>query len=250
MTKIEMEYLDVPRDFRIACESFGIVVPDFLQLIIRHCAFIHLFMHDDSEYDMATKAFVHAEKYLEGQPGVMTNYSLSKYSDEVVSLLKKLMKLVVNRSYSAKRKRDKAIKITDKLFNISSRELDVKSYVYYDEETKITFSRNFMLMTLIHQYPPIALLNALMQCVSLADLYARMHLGKEVPNPALAFYLSVQNGYGGLVDRRHINTLGFKDFFMDLQEFKTRYFIFQRLEQRIEVYRDRFEENFQKINNI
>lgn len=220
MTKIETEFLDVPRDFRIACEAFGIMVPDFLQLIVRRVAFIHLFTDDDSEYDLATKSFVVAADSLSDQPEVRTNRSLKSQARESLPLLQKLMKLAGSRSYSGRMKREKAVKLVAKLFDIVRREIPFKSHIYYDEETKITLSKDFLLMSVINQHPPMVLLNAMMRCVSLADLYARVHLEEVVFNPALGFYLRVQHGYSKLVDERHINTLGFKNFWQTYKSLK------------------------------
>lgn len=246
MSKIETEYLDVPMDFRIACEAFGIPVADFLQLIIRDVSFGYLFMHDSSERDLATKAFIYVdEKILKTKK----KPSLEKLANDVLPLFQRLVKLSINRSYTAAMKREKARKITEKLYRISEPEIRYKSYLYLDEDTKLTLTKDFLLVCLIHQYSPIEGLNALMQCISLADLYARMHVNQVVHNPALGYYLRVQRGYGQLMDVAHINTLGFKDFILDLQEFDVRYFFIRDFEKRKAVYRARLEELFeQKIN--
>lgn len=247
--EIETKHLEVPRDFQIACESFGIMVSDFLQLIIRDFSLLYLFMHDDSDYNLATKAFIHAEdEFLGDKPHLKMNYSLEKYGNEAAPYFRKLLKLTVNKSYSGRMKREKARKLVDKLYAIVSKEIEFKPHVYLDEETKLTLSKDFLLMSAIHQYPPITFINALMRCVSLADLYARVHLDQVVSNPALGFYLRVQNGYGNLVDGEHINTIGFNNFLLDMQEFKTRYFFIRDFAKRVEVYRHQFDENFEKIN--
>lgn len=243
-------FINVPRDFQIACEAFGIWVPDFLQLIVRRVAFIHLFTDDNSEYDLATKSFAFATDLLKDQPELRVGHSLARQSRESLPHLQKLMKLTGNRSYSGRIKREKAAKLVEKLFGIASREIAFEPYIYYDEDTKITLTKDFLLMATINQYPPTVLLNAIMQCVSLADLYARIHLDRIVHNPVLGFYLRVQNGFGKLTDVQHINTPGFKNFMSDLQEFEIRYFTFRQLDQRREAYRSRIEENFQQINLI
>lgn len=250
MTKIEREFIDVPRDFRIACEGFGIMVPSFLQLMIRRVSFIHLFTEDDSEQSLATRAFAVAADVLKEHPDLRMNYSLANQATPSIPLLQKLMKLATNRSYSGRLKRERAAKLVEKLFAIARQAMDFKPYIFYDEETKITLTKDFMMLALINQYQPILLINAMMRGVSLADLHARVHLGAIEHNPALGFYLRVQHGYGELVDRQHINTIGFKNFIADLQEFAVRFFPVRDLTQRTELYRARLEENFQQINNV
>lgn len=250
MNKIEAAYLDVPKEFKIACESFGIMVPDFLQLILRKFSLLYVFMGDDSEYNLATKAFTHAEvAFLKDQSHLKTSYSLKEYGNEAAPYFKKLIKLAVNRNYSSRMKREKARKLVDKLYTLVSKEIKFKPHLYLDEETKLTLSKDFLLMSAIHQYSPTVLVNALMHCVSLADIYARMHLDQIVPNPASGFYLHARGEYADLMDEVHINTLGFKDFILDLQEFDIRYFYVRDLEKRTAVYRRRLEEVFEeKIN--
>ncbi|TYR37054.1 hypothetical protein FXV77_07730 [Sphingobacterium phlebotomi] len=250
MNKIETEFLDVPMDFRIACEAFGIMVPDFLQLIIRHVSFANLFMHDDSEYDLATKAFVQSDdKITKAQPDLKGKQTLGEHGKTILPHIRSLVKLSMNRSYSKTMKREKGRKITDKLYRVCSPHIKHKPYLYLNEETKLTLTKDFLLVCLIHQFSPTVYINALMQCISLADLYARQHLDKLVYNAALGFYIRVQHGYGHLMDTDHINTLGFKDLILDLQEFDVRYFFIRDLEKRTAVYRARLEEVFEeKIN--
>jgi len=250
MTKIEREFIDVPRDFRTACESFGIMVPSFLQLMIRRVSFIHLFTEDDSEQSLATRAFAAAADVLKEQQELQMNYSLANQATTSIPLLQKLMKLATNRNYSGRLKRARSAKLVEKLFVIARQAMDFKPYIFYDEETKITLTKDFMMLALINQYQPILLINAMMRGVSLADLHARVHLGTTEYNPALGFYLRVQHGYGELVDRQHINTPGFKNFMADLQEFEMRFFPVRDLTQRTELYRARLEENFQQMNNV
>lgn len=250
MTKIEREFIDVPRDFRTACESFGIMVPSFLQLMIRRVSFIHLFTEDDSEQSLATRAFAAAADVLKEQQELQMNYSLANQATTSIPLLQKLMKLATNRNYSGRLKRERSAKLVEKLFVIARQAMDFKPYIFYDEETKITLTKDFMMLALINQYQPILLINAMMRGVSLADLHARVHLGTTEYNPALGFYLRVQHGYGELVDRQHINTPGFKNFMADLQEFEMRFFPVRDLTQRTELYRARLEENFQQMNNV
>lgn len=61
MRKIETDFIDVPLEFKIACEAFGMMVSDFLQLILQDFSYYYLFGHDDSANDLATKAFAYAE---------------------------------------------------------------------------------------------------------------------------------------------------------------------------------------------
>lgn len=245
---INKEVLEVPMDFRIACEAFGIQVADFLQLFIDHFAIVNLFAEEDSVYNLASRGFAEAESVLEHIGGYKTNHLHADTASQSFPLFKQLVKLALNRNYSWNMKRNRSKKTVDKLFLILSKNIEIKPTLYLDEDTPIRLSREFRLWSIIHNFPPIPVLNALMQKVSLADFYARNHLDEIEYNPVLGLYLRVQNGYGNLVHAEHLNGLGFKNFLCDLQEFKMRYFLFYRLSDRIEMYRDRFLENYNEMN--
>lgn len=246
--RINKEVLEVPMDFRIACEAFGIQVADFLQLIIDHVAFVNFFAEENSVYNLVARGISEAENVLEENGGYKTDYSFKDNADQSFSLFKQLFKLAMNRNYSWNTKRDRAKKTVDKLFLAMNTKVKMESAVYLDEDTPIRLSRDFRIWSMIHNCPAIPVLNAMMQKVSLADLYARTHLGEHEYNPILGMYLRVQAGYGDLLDAEHLNGLGFKNFLCDLQEFKMRYFLFFRLSDRIEIYRDRLLENYNEMN--
>ncbi|MBL1410167.1 hypothetical protein [Sphingobacterium faecale] len=246
--RINKDVLEVPMDFRIACESFGIQVADFLQLMVSQFAFVNLFGEDDSVYNLIVRSFMEAEEVLERQGGYKTNYSLADKANQALPIFKQLYKLGANRNYSWNAKRSRSKKIVDKLFLITGKDIRAQPKVYLDEDTAITLSRDFRIWSTIHNCPVIPVLNAMMQRVSLADLYARQHLDEIEYNPTLGMYLRIQQGYGDLVNRDHLNGLGFKDFLCDLQEFEMRYFLFHRLADRVEMYREQFLENYNEMN--
>lgn len=246
--RINKDVLEVPMDFRIACESFGIQVADFLQLLVDHFTFVNLFAEEESVYNLVVKSFTEAEGALEKIGGYNTNYSLSDSADESMPLFQQLVKLAINRNYSWNTKRSRSKKIVDKLFLITSKNIETKSIIYLNEETPIRLNQDLRMWSVIHNFPIIPLLNAIMKKVSLADLYARDHLGKIEYNAALGVYLKVQEGYGNLRDRKHLSSEGFRLFLEDLQEFKMRYFLYHRLPDRVELYRDQFLKNFNEMN--
>jgi hypothetical protein len=248
MTKIETEHLDVPRDCLVSCKLFGITVPDFLRFIIQHFCYTHIHLHDRSEYDMATKAFLEAEKQLGEKEIVPITHLSAIHRDNFLRILKQFLKMTTNRNYSISARRDKGKILVKKMFSLFSNGLVVKDVVYYSEDIKIQLNRDFLLMTLINQRSPIELLNAMMRNISYAELAARQHLKEDIFNPAGSFFVRVMDGYGNLQDTKYLNSRAFKEFLWDVQEFRTRYFFYRNLEDRIEVYRERLEENFQRID--
>lgn len=174
--RINKEVLEVPVDFRIACEAFGIQVADFLQLLIDHFAFVNLFAEEDSVYNLVARGFAEVDNVLGNIGGYKTEYSQMHNAGQSFPLYKQLFKLAMNRNYSWNMKRNRAKKTVDKLFLILNKDVKMKPTVYLDENTPIRLSRDFRIWSIIHNCPAIPVLNAMMQRVSLADLYARNHL--------------------------------------------------------------------------
>lgn len=246
--RINKDVLEVPMDFRIACESFGIQVVDFLQLLIDHFAFVNLLAEEDSVYNLVGRSFADAEETLEKIGGYKTDFSQSDNANQSFPLFKQLLKLAMNRNYSWNTKRSRSKKIVDKLFLVMGKSIKAQSKVYLDEDTAIVLSRDFRIWSTIHNCPVIPVLNAMMQKVSLADFYARGHLNEIEYNPALGMYLKVQDGYGNLRNREHLNSEGFNIFLENLHELKIRYFLYHRLSDRIEIYRHQILENYNEMN--
>lgn len=246
---MNVEFIDVPRDFKISCELIGVKVPDFLQLIVDHFCFVHIHMHDQSEYDMATKAFL-AASYRLGKKEIKPAEHLStSQRDDFIRLFRQLLKIVMNRNYSFSERRKKGKVRVSKLFSTYSKGLKVKEVIYFDEETKIQLSKDFLMFTLFHQCSPIELINSMIKKVSYAEFAARYDLKEEEHNPAISFFIRVMDGYGGIQNRAYLESHAFKEFFLwDVQEFRTRYFFYRKLEDRIDVYRERLEENYEQIN--
>lgn len=246
--RIKKDVLEVPMDFRVACESFGIQVADYLQLLVDHFRFVNLFEEEESVYNLVVKSFIEAEGVLEKIGGYNTNYSVSDTADESMPLFQQLVELAVNFNYSWDTKRNRSKEIVDNLFFIMNKKIKTKSLIYLDEETPIRLNQDLRLWSVIHNFPVITLLNTIMQRVSLADLYARIHLDEIEENVALGVYIEIQNGYGNLRDEKHLSSKGLKFFLEELQELKMRYFLYHRLSDRVELYRDQFFKNFNEMN--
>lgn len=248
MMKVETEFIDVPRDFKVSCELIGVGVPDFLQLIVNHFSYAHIHMHDPSEYDMATKAFLEADRSLGEKEIIPATHLSENETERIVKLVRQVLKTSTNRNYSFPARRNKVKVLVGKMLPIYAKGQNVKRVVYYDEETKMTLNNDFLMMSLIRQRSPIELLNAMMKRVSYAEFAARYDLKHEEYNPAVSFFIRVMDGYGDIRDRAYLNSHPFKEFFLwGVQEFRTRYFFYRNLEDRIDVYRERLEEIYEQI---
>ncbi len=240
--KVETAFIDVPRDCKISCELIGIAVPDFLQLMVNHFSYAHLHMHDTSEYDMVTKAFLEAERSLGEKEIKPAKHLSANQKERFLKLFRQILKTSTNRNYSFPARRNKVKVLAGKLLQNYEKGLDVKRVIYYDEETRINLSGEFLCMSVFFQRTPTELLNAMMRRISYAEFYARYHLNQEASNPAMAFFLRVMDGYGDIQDQEYLGSQSFKEYFLwDIQEFRTRYLFYRNVEDRVDMYRERLE---------
>lgn len=238
MKEVNTSVIEVPESFRLACELFGITVPDFIQLFVNHYSFVDNFFYDNSPYDLATKSFPYV---MEGKgKGVQhDNPKLEKAQiGHLQKLMQRIIKVSINRSYSYGQRRNRGRVLTNSMFDILSKNKNVKTVIYMDEETKINLNKDILVNSIFSGVSVAEFLNRVMRCVTLPDHLARMHLDKGVYNPVIALYIRVYDGYGDIVDEEYRSTAWAKEFIMDIQELDKRFFFNRKIEHRIAAYED------------
>lgn len=147
--KVETAFIDVSRDCKISCKLIGIAVPDFLQLMVNHFSYAHMHMYDTSEYDMVTKAFLEAERSLGEKEIKPAKHLSTDQKERFLKLFRQMLKTSTNRNYSFPARRNKVKVLAGKLLENYTKGLEVKTVIYYDEETKINLSGEFLCMSLL-----------------------------------------------------------------------------------------------------
>lgn len=228
--------LEVPRNFRLICELFGVAVPAFIQLFLDHYSFIDQNFKDNSSYNIATRAvrFIN-DKIPKGDNPLAIEFKNSE-RDMGMKLLRRQVKLAINRNYSTGERRNKGRIVTAKLYDLFATKLRLKDRIYLDENTSFKLSKDFLLTCMMNAVHPSHYINTMMQQVSTADFLAAMHLDKPTYNPVLGLIHRVHDGYGDLIDWEYRHTPFFKRFIMDLQELNKRYFFYRDLDKRIALY--------------
>lgn len=238
MNEINISVIQVPEPFRLACELFGITVPDFIQLFVSHYSFVDNFFHDNSAYDLATKSFPYVmenkEKEIQKDKLKLEKSQLG----QLQKLMQRMIKVAINRSYSHSQRRNRGGVLTKNMFDILSKNKDIKTIIYMDEETKINLNKDILVNSIFSGVSVVEFLNKMMHCVTLPDHLARMHLDKGIFNPVVAFYMRVYDGYGKIVDEGYRSSVWAKNFIMDIQELDKRFFFTRKIEHRIAAYED------------
>lgn len=228
--------LEVPRNFRLICELFGIAAPAFIQLFLDHYSFIDQNFTDKSSYNIATRAVRYInDKIPKGDNPLKIKFEKNE-KEMVVKLLRRQVKLAINRNYSTGERRNKGRKITAQLYDLFATKVRLKDRIYLNENISFKLSKDFMLTCLINGVHPSHYINTMMQQVSTAEFLAAMHLDKATYNPVLGLIHRVHDGYGNLIDWEYRHTPFFKRFIMDLQELNKRYFFYRDLDKRIALY--------------
>lgn len=250
MENNQFEAIVIPQSFKLACQLFGIAVPDFLQLYVNHFSYMDQYFHDNSVYDLVTKSFDYVFANDERKKHELNFRLQGKDRDRVVKLVKQQIKLSINRNYSYGQRRNKGKLLTNQLYALCSKGHELKHVIYLDEETKITLNTDLLFNSLITGQSITRFLNGIMQCVALPDYLARMHLDKFIYNPVLGVLLRVNDGYGSIRDKKFQDSVPWRELMMEIQELNKRYFFCCNLEQRISFYQewlDNYVENNQSI---
>lgn len=250
MENTDFESIDIPLGFRHACELFGIKVSDFLQLYVNHFSYIDHYFHDNSVYDLVTKSFdyVHREQ---GAEKLALSFGLDeKALTRGGKLIQRQIKLSMNRNYSYSQRRNKGRLLTHELFELFSKADHVKDFIYLDIDTKILLNKDVLFKSLLSGISVTQFLNRIMQCVTLPDHLARMHLDEGVYNPVLAVYMRVYDGYGNICDQAYQKSPKCRLLIMEIQELDKRYFFCRDLQQRVAFYQDWLDEYLERDTSI
>ncbi|MGJ1227667.1 hypothetical protein ACR78H_19140 [Sphingobacterium siyangense] len=228
--------LEVPRNFRLICELFGIAVPAFIQLFLDHYSFIDQNFKDNSSYNIATRAIRFINDKIPKDHNRLKIELKDNDRDVGIRLLRRQVKLAVNRNYSTGERRNRGRIITAQLYDLFAKKVMLKDRIYLDENIYFKLSKDFLLTCIMNSVHPSHYINTMMLQASTPDFLAAMHLDKATYNPVLGFIHRVHDGYGGLIDWEYRNTSFFKRFVMDLQELNKRYFFYRDLDQRVALY--------------
>ncbi|WP_293939501.1 hypothetical protein [Sphingobacterium sp. UBA5996] len=228
--------LEVPRNFRLICELFGIAAPAFIQLFLDHYSFIDQNFTDNSSYNIATRAVRYVNDKIPKVDNPLKIEFEKNEKEMVVKLLRRQVKLAINRNYSTGERRNKGRMITAQIYDFFATKVRLKDRIYLNENISFKLSKGFLLTCLINGVHPAHYINTMMQQVSTPDFLATMHLDKATYNPVLGLIHRVHDGYGDLIDWEYRHTPFFKRFIMDLQELNKRYFFYRDLDKRIALY--------------
>ncbi|AIM35808.1 hypothetical protein ACFX5U_01785 [Sphingobacterium sp. SG20118] len=234
MENKQPEAIVVPKSFRLACQLFGIAVPDFLQLYVNHFSYMDQYFHDNSVYDLVTKSFDYVLPEKDDLNVELNEMDRARGA----KLVQQQIKLSINRNYSYGQRRNKGKLLTNQLFDLCSKGCELKNVIYLDEETKISLNKDLLLMSLLTGFSVPQFLNSIMQCLTLPDYLARMHLDKGIYNPVVAVYIRVFDGFGNICDKEYQESKACRELIMEIQELNKRYFFCQDVEQRISFYQE------------
>ncbi len=230
----------IPHDFKVSLTLFNLSIQRFLQCFIDHVSFYDsLFPTKVDAYELATRAL---QKYSferkEFSQKQERPFDMSEEArDQSIQLIRAIAQISVQKDQSIKKKRKKAKHKVQKLFNLLNPNTVKATTLYLYEDQSLRLSPDFCMLCETHRISPIEHLTNVMEQISEADLEARMGLGKEVENPALAFYLKVRDGYGNIFNDEFIKPITL-DYLDELQRMRLSLFIYRSVEERTEKHRE------------
>ncbi|NJI76131.1 hypothetical protein HCX49_23340 [Sphingobacterium kitahiroshimense] len=232
MKNVDSEAIAIPKSFQLACQLFGIKVADFLQLYVNHFSYIDLHFDDKSVYSLVTKSFDYVIPKQEEDKHKLNIELTAIERDKGVKLVQRQIKLAMNRNYSYSQRRMKGKLLTNQLYDLFSKDCEIKNVIYLDEETKITLNKDLMFRSLVSGISATQFLNGIMQCVAIPDYLARIHLNKSIYNPVLGVFIRVFDGYGSIRDKEFQDSVPCREMMMEIQELNKRYFFCRDVDER------------------
>lgn len=227
--------IDIPLEFKIACTVHNLDVVEVLQSFVSHVSYYLIFSHDFIKgYRDATNAIAEFNNTHRADHDISS--SIINNREYCHKRMKEIFGLTVLRQPPAK-KRLKSEPLVKKLLKgIAISKTTDK--IYLDEESVIHLNADFRILCELFSVYPKEYLEYFMSKISLADHSARGGLMLYVENPSLAFFLRMTEGIEKpRMTRRQLTETDI-NFIDRIQELNVELFIYRRLEQRIEIFRE------------
>lgn len=241
--KKENSELTIPLEFKIACATYHLAVPEVLQLFIDHISFYDSLSHKSNDcYRFATNTLLsHPHPPIEGiSPAFQTNReAIIKYVREIVQMS------VRPRTVEIKR-RKLCIPIVKKIFNLMEPKVITSRTLQLDEVNILQLGMDFCIMCETHNCQPEVYLQHFMDQVSLPETHARIGLHQLLENHAMAFFYQAITKCTALLSSPTHKALQI-EFIDHIQELHLRLFIVRSVEKRREKYYELYDNYYHKL---
>lgn len=241
--KKESPELTIPLEFKIACTTYHLAVPEVLQLFIDHISFYDSLSYKSKDcYRYATNTLLsHPHPPVEGiSPAFQTN------REAIIKYVREIVQMSVRPRTAEIKRRKLCIPIVKKIFNLMEPKLTSSQTLQLDEANSLQLGMDFCIMCETHNCHPKVYLQHFMDQVSLPETHARIGLDHVLENHAMAFFYQAITKCNTLFSPPSHKALQI-EFIDQIQELHLRLFIVRDLEKRRKKYYELYDNYYQKL---
>ncbi|RQO64507.1 hypothetical protein DBR43_32495 [Pedobacter sp. KBW06] len=243
LMKKDKPELTIPLEFKIACATYHLAIPEVLQLFIDHISFYDSLSHKSKDcYRFATNTLLsHPHPPIEGiSPAFQTN------RDAIIKYVREIVQMSVRPRTPEIKRRKMCIPIVKKIFNLMEPKVTTSRTLQLDEANTLQLGIDFSIMCETHNCRPEVYIQHFMDQVSLPETHARIGLHHLLENHAMAFFYQAISKCNALLSPPSHKALQV-EFIDRIQELHLRLFIVRNLEKRREKYYELYDNYYHKL---
>ncbi|WP_316821652.1 hypothetical protein [Pedobacter gandavensis] len=235
--------LPIPLDFKIACATYQLSIPEVLQFFIDHVSFYDsLSQKSDDLFRAATNTLLHYSVSIHRE----SSTSLHKYRLVILKYIQEMIKIATISKQTQSKKRKRAALLVKRVYEIIDRTKAQNTKLILEEGIVLQLSMDFCLLCEIHNCAAEEYLEYFMSKISLPVTHAQVGLNCIVENQAMGFfYKSLDSFKVSDANSAHRNL---QVLFIDkIQELHLQLFIIRNFEKRVEKYQELYQDYYQKL---
>lgn len=233
----------IPLEFKIACATYDLHIPEVLQLFIDHVSFYDsLSQKSDDLYRSATNTLLNYSISIRRE----TSTSFLKQREPILKYIREVIRIATTPAQTHTKKRKMCVPFVKKIYQIMDRTITRDTTLILDEGITLELKMDFCLLCELHNCTPEEYLEHFMSNISLPNTHANVGLKRVVENQAMGFFyksLSTNKRKPSLSAYRFLQV----HFIDQIQELHLWLFIIRSYEKRVEKYQELYYQYYQQL---
>lgn len=224
----------VPLNFKIACATYQLSIPEVLQLFIDHVSFYDsLSQKSDDLYRSATNTLLNYSISIRRE----TTTAFLNHREPILKYIRKIIGIATSSIKESNKKRKLCAPIVKQIYQIIDRSMTKNTSLLLEEGIILQLKMDFCLICEIHNCSPEEYLEHFMLQISLPRNHAQVGLKKVLENQAMGFFFKAVN----IIEERPVRDSHKNlqiEFIDQIQELHLWLFLNRNLEKREEKYQE------------
>lgn len=237
--------LPIPLDFKIACATYNLSIPEILQLFIDHVSFYDsMSQKSDDLYRSATNTLLNYSISIRRE----SSSAFSRHREPILKHIREIIRIAATPPESQARRRKMCVPIVRKIYKNMERSKTQNTSLVLGEGITLQLSMDFCILCEIHHCSPEEYLEHFMSQISLPKTHANLGLKRVVENQAMGFfYKSLDIGKAAPSIHAHRNLQ--VQFIDQIQELHLWMFLIRSYEKRVQKYQELYFHYYQLLLN-